>query len=223
VSASAREVFVKVSGITNLEDAMLAVRCRVDGLGFVFARGDPRSISAERCAAIVGALPSHITKIGEFVGSDRQYVQGILSKVNLSAAQIDGPLGADDLVDFETSVIKVFHLASEFDIEVMRNYLVDAFLLEACIDAGTHRGEKLFRWDAAQQATTYGRVILSGGLTPDNIGEAVRFVRPYGVNVSEGVERKPGVLDRDRLRTFVARAKAVRLLDEEDDASKEYP
>ena len=223
VSSATREVFIKVSGITNLEDAKFAASCRVDALGFIFSKNNPRSIDSEACAGIIRELPSHISKVGEFIGSDRQHVRNVLSRVNLSAAQIDGPFGADDLVDFETSVIKVFRIGRDFDIDVMKNYLVDAFLLDACFESSKGSGERVYCWDIALQARNYGRVILAGGLNPENVAEAVRFVQPYGVSVCTGVESKPGVLNRERLREFVSNAKAVRLLDENDDLSSEYP
>ncbi len=129
--------------------------------------------------------------------------------MNLSAVQLLGREGPDDLVNFDTSVIKVFRVGKNFDVEVMKNYIVDAFLLDT-LKAGAFGGTgKTFDWNVALRAKEYGRIILSGGLTPDNVEDAVRFVRPYGVDVSSGVEAKPGKKDPAKVRDFIARAKSI--------------
>jgi phosphoribosylanthranilate isomerase len=114
-------------------------------------------------------------------------------------------------VNYEISVIKAFRVSPDFDVEVMRNYIVDAFLLDAYkggVFGGTGR---TFDWNLALKAKEYGRIILSGGLTPENVEEAVRFVRPYGVDVSSGVEREPGKKDPGKVREFIMRAKSIPL------------
>jgi phosphoribosylanthranilate isomerase len=113
-------------------------------------------------------------------------------------------------------VIKQFQLDQSFDREVMRNYLVDAFLLK---DQNEHMGNHLpkkYHWDVAVKAKDFGRVILSGGLNPNNIVDAIRFLRPYGVDVCTGVEHKPGKLDKSLLRAFISNARNESLNDTED-------
>lgn len=95
--------------------------------------------------------------------------------------------------------------------EVLRNYIVDAFLLDAHSESKYGGTGRTFDWNIAVRAKGYGRIILSGGLTPENIEDAVRFVQPYGVDVSSGVEREPGKKDPQRVRDFIARAKDVPL------------
>jgi phosphoribosylanthranilate isomerase len=129
--------------------------------------------------------------------------------VNLSAVQLLGNEGADDLVSLETSVIKVFRVDRDFDVEVMKNYIVDAFLLDAMKEGSYGGTGKTFDWNIALKAKEYGRIILSGGLTPENVEDAVRFVRPYGVDVSSGVESRPGKKDPEKVRDFIARAKSI--------------
>ncbi len=204
-----QDLFVKICGITNIEDAHHAVRCGADALGFIFFEQSLRFISHRRAAEIVRSLPEHISKIGVFVNTDLKFVRDIVKHVNLSAVQLLGTEGPDDLVNFETSVIKVFRVGREYDVEVMKNYIVDAFLLDAMTE-GTFGGSgKTFDWNIAVRAKEYGRIILSGGLTPENVEDAVRFVRPYGVDVSSGVEARPGKKDPVKVRNFIARAKSI--------------
>jgi len=192
-----------------MEDAQHAIQCGADAIGFVFFEESPRFISHRRAAEIARSLPKRTSKIGVFVNADLKFVRDIVKHVNLSAVQLLGNDGPDDLVDFDTSVIKVFRVGREFDVEVMKNYIVDAFLLDA-LSEGTYGGTgKTFDWNIAIKAKEYGRIILSGGLTPENVEDAVRFVRPYGVDVSSGVEAKPGKKDHGKVRDFISRAKSI--------------
>ena len=204
-----QDLFVKICGITNLEDALQAVRCGADAVGFEFFEESPSFISHKRAADIVSALPEHISKIGVFEHAERKFVRDIVRHVNLSAVQLLGDDGPDDLVNFDTSVIKVFRVGPDFDVEVMKNYIVDAFLLDAFQKKLGRMGGSGFDWNVAIRAKEYGRIILSGGLTPENVEDAIRFVRPYGVDVSTGIESKPGKKDHTALREFVARAKSI--------------
>ncbi|MGH2568064.1 MAG: phosphoribosylanthranilate isomerase [Bacteroidota bacterium] len=211
-----QDLFVKICGITNLEDAQHAVSCSADALGFNFYSKSPRYIPPERAAEIIDRLPEHISKIGVFVNADPKYIHNAIAKAKLSAVQLLGNEGPDDLVDYEVSPIKVFRIRDDFDLGVMRNYIVDAFLLD------THREGKYggtgqtFNWNIALKAKEYGRIILSGGLTPDNIEAAVRFVQPYGVDVSSGVEASPGKKDPAKVKDFIARAKSIPLYYNQD-------
>jgi phosphoribosylanthranilate isomerase len=206
-----QDLFVKICGITNLEDAQHAVRCGADAVGFIFYEGSPRFISHAKAAEIVQRLPDHVSKIGVFVNADRKFIHDIISHVSLSAVQLYGNEGPDDLVNYEISVIKAFRVAPDFDVEVMRNYIIDAFLLDAYKGGAFGGTGKTFDWNLALKAKEYGRIILSGGLTPENVEEAVRFVRPYGVDVSSGVEREPGKKDTGKVRDFIMRAKSIPL------------
>ncbi|MBI4417427.1 MAG: phosphoribosylanthranilate isomerase [Ignavibacteriales bacterium] len=206
-----QDLFVKICGITNLEDAMHAVRCKADAVGFVFYERSERYVAPERAAEIVAQLPDFVSKVGVFVNATQRSVEEIARKVNLSAVQLYGKEGPDDLVGYEASVIKAFNIRPNFDVEVMRNYLVDAFLLDAHSEARYGGSGKTFDWNIAVRAKEYGRIILAGGLTPENIEDAVRFVQPYGVDVSSGVEGKPGKKDPERVRNFIARAKDIPL------------
>jgi phosphoribosylanthranilate isomerase len=204
-----QDLFVKICGITNLEDAKFAVQCGADAIGFVFHEDSPRFISHYRAAEIVKSLPEHISKIGVFVNAEKKFVQEIIKHVNLSAVQLLGDAGADDLLGYDTSVIKVFRVYKDFDVATMKNYLVDAFLLDTYKEGSYGGTGKAFDWNIAVRAKEYGRIILSGGLSPENVEDAVRFVRPYGVDVSSGVEGSPGKKDPKKVREFIMRAKSI--------------
>ena len=212
-----QDLFVKICGITNLDDAKFAVRCGADAIGFIFHEESPRFISHHRAAEIVKGLPEHISKIGVFVNAERKFVRDIVNHVNLSAVQLLGNDGPDDLVNFETSVIKVFRVYKDFDVDVMRNYIVDAFLLDTYKEGSYGGTGKTFDWNIAIKAKEHGRIILSGGLNPDNVEDAIRFVRPYGVDVSSGVEGSPGRKDPKKVREFIMRAKSIPVSYHSDD------
>lgn len=212
-----QDLFVKICGITNLEDALQAVRCGASAVGFEFFDESPRFISHKHAADIVSALPEHISKIGVFEHAERKFVRDIVHHVNLSAVQLFGDEGPDDLVDFDTSVIKVFRVGRTFDVEVMKNYIVDAFLLDAYQKQVGRAGEAGFNWNAAVRAKEYGRIILSGGLTPENVEDAIRFVRPYGVDVNSGIESKPGKKNHKLMQEFIARAKSIQVSYRDDE------
>jgi phosphoribosylanthranilate isomerase len=206
-----QELFIKICGITNLTDAELACSFGANAVGFVFNQSNERYVLPERAASIIANLPEHISKIGVFENASPRYIQSILKQVPLSAVQLFGNNGPDDLVDFDVSVIKQFQLNHSFDIEVMRNYLVDAFLLKDQNEEAGNQLPKKYHWDIAIKAKEYGRVILSGNLNTSNIEDAVRFVQPYGVDVQAGIEIHPGKKDRYKMRDFIACARGVTL------------
>ena len=194
-----------------MDDAKHAVKCGADALGFNFFEGSSRFVTPERAAEIIRKLPEHVSKIGVFVDADKKHIHDVIASARLSAVQLHGHEGPDDLVDYEISVIKVFRVNKNFDVEVMRNYIVDAFLFDTYKRGAFGGTGRTFDWQLALKAKEYGRIILSGGLTPENIEAAVKFVQPYGVDVSSGVEAKPGKKDPQKVLDFIARAKSVQL------------
>ena len=214
-----QELFIKICGMTNLMDAELACSFGANAVGFIFTQSSERYVPPERAASIIAHLPEHISKIGVFENAGTQYIQSILKQVPLSAVQLLGNNGPDDLVDFDVSVIKQFQLNQAFDIEVMRNYLVNAFLLKNQREGAGNLLPKNFHWDIAVHAKEYGRIILSGGLNPSNIEDAVRFVQPYGVDVCSGVEKRAKEKDPVKMRDFIARARNVTLIESPDEES----
>jgi phosphoribosylanthranilate isomerase len=206
-----QELFIKICGITNLGDAELACSLGANAIGFIFKNSHERYVHPERAASIISDLPEHISKIGVFENASTQYIQNVLKQVPLSAVQLFGNNGPDDLVDFDVSVIKQFQLTQSFDVEIMRNYLVDAFLLKNQDERVGKHLPRQYHWNVAVKAKDYGRIIISGGLNPNNIEDAIRFVQPYGVDVQAGVEIQSGKKDPYKMRDFIASARSVNL------------
>ncbi len=204
--------FVKICGITRLQDAELASGLGAGALGFVLWPDSPRYIAPEAARAIAQRIPSHVQKVGVFVDEPIDRVVGIIDEVGLDAAQLHGhetPAYCRQLMvrlktdpGFSRTVIKAIAITdngsmnlSEFDQGVV--LLVDAH------DAARHGGTgRTVNWDVAREIAVTRPTILAGGLNAANVRLAVRSVRPYGVDVSSGVELAPGVKDPARLRSF---------------------
>jgi len=201
------DLFVKICGITNLEDALLSVESGADAVGFIFYNQSPRFVSPETVRRIVEQLPESISKIGVFVNPSVRDVSAICGEVKLSAAQVHGNHTDGELRKLGTNLIKAFQVDDDFEVRILRRYSVEAFLLDAFVKGKAGGTGKTFDWDIARKATKYGRVILSGGLNPNNVGDAVRFVRPYGVDVCSGVEKRPGKKDLKKVREFIQNAR----------------
>lgn len=199
-------MFIKVCGITRSEDALQAVEAGATALGFVFWARSPRFIEPHRATAIVAALPAGVTTVGVFVNESVQGVRRAIAEAGVGAVQLHGDEDAS--------------YASGLDVPIYRSVTLDGSL--AAVDAwpeGTvflldaadrvRRGGTGTRVDWARAADVARRrpTVLAGGLTPDNVEEAIRTVRPHGVDVSSGVERAPGIKDAARVTSFVTRAR----------------
>jgi phosphoribosylanthranilate isomerase len=199
-------VFVKVCGTTSEEDALLAVAMGADALGFVFAPS-PRQIAPARAADIVKRLPPEIVTIGVFVNESPARVVEIVNQVGLKGAQLHGretPSQARWVRDRVPVLIQAFS-AGDPAIGEAREYGADAVLL----DAPSPGSGQVFDWKLAEGAPDGLRLIIAGGLSPENVGDAIAAVRPWGVDVATGVESGPGRKDPRKVRAFVAAARAA--------------
>lgn len=196
------QVRLKVCGITSLEDARAAVDCGAEFLGFNFYRKSPRYISPEAARSIIEQLPSEITTVGIFVNEAQpEDVVEILAKSGAQLAQLHGDEDAAycEAVGAE-QVIKALRVGEDFDARQVLNYPAWAILLDA-FDKKLYGGTgKTANWDIAREAATLTRLFLAGGLSPENIVEAIQAVQPFAVDVNSGVESAPGIKDADRLR-----------------------
>ncbi|NOZ25401.1 MAG: phosphoribosylanthranilate isomerase [Nitrospirae bacterium] len=201
-------VRVKICGITRVEDALKAVEFGADALGFVFYRGSPRFVRPEAVRDIIRELPPFVTTVGVFVDEDPSRISEIVGASGLDVVQLHGS-EPEDVCSLWPRVVKAFRVRELTDLEPVVRYRVSAYLLDTYSPDMPGGTGQVFNWDIALEAKRFGPVILSGGLTPDNIDKAVRWVHPYAVDVSSGVEREKGVKDWAKMRLFIERAKSV--------------
>jgi len=204
-------VRVKICGITNLEDAAAAVEAGADALGFVFYGNSPRYISPKDARSIISELPPFVTVVGVFVDEEAGRVREIAAGAGLGVVQLHGHETPDYCADMGLSVIKALRVRGERDILEMASYNVAAFLLDTYKKGQMGGTGEVFDWDLAVKAVGEGRgpVILSGGLSPENVAGAVEKVGPYAVDVSSGVESSPGIKNKELVRSFIREAKKV--------------
>ncbi len=192
---------VKICGLTNVADALLAVELGADAVGMVFTRS-PRQISPHRGREISQALPPFVTRIGVFANSDLNTIIGVADFCDLDIVQLHGDNNWEVVQFLPYPFIKAFAVKDSTVLEQIRSHRLASFLLDtfdSVVDGGTGR---TFDWRIAREASAFGKVILSGGLNPENVSEALESVRPYAVDVSSGVEKEPGIKDSDKMKHF---------------------
>jgi len=206
-------VRVKICGITTLDDALVAAAAGADALGFNFWPQSSRYLEPQRAADIITHLPPLVTPVGVFVNARPEEVERAARRAGLAAVQLHGDEGPEDVKALAAdglTVLKAVRVGPRFRPQVLRRYNgARAFLLDAEVKGARGGTGKTFDWKQARAARRYGRIILAGGLNPDNVAEAIAAAQPYGVDVCTGVENKPGVKDHERVREFIRRAKAV--------------
>ncbi|MBW2172862.1 MAG: phosphoribosylanthranilate isomerase [Deltaproteobacteria bacterium] len=203
-SDSPRAVWIKVCGTTNSEDALAAAELGADALGFVFAPS-PRQVSPEAAREIIKTLPPLVQTVGVFVDEDPEKVAYTADSCDLDLLQFHGKETVSYCEGFGRRVIKAVRVQNEDDLESCSEYIgvVEAFLLDTYV-AGQYGGTGVtFDWGLARAARRYGRIILAGGLNPDNVAAAIREADPYAVDASSGLEQKPGVKDHAKIARFI--------------------
>jgi phosphoribosylanthranilate isomerase len=218
---------VKICGITNLADARVAVEAGADALGFIFVENTPRFLTPEQAAPIIRALPPFVTPVGVFWEHPSGHVKAVAEACGLRALQFHGDEKPEDLSGYALPVIKTIKLPPVSTIEGLPEYRLSGF-----VDALSYRNvasalllDTTARWSEGEARETLAwqrirmmggghdsrvHIILSGGLTPDNVAQAVSIVRPFAVDVNSGVEARLGKKDPDKVRRFVAEAKGAR-------------
>ena len=201
-------VIVKICGITNLEDALAAARFGADALGFVFHEGSPRYLPVEQAARIAQKLPPHILKVGVFVDAPEEMVFGASASCGLNLLQFHGNETPEYCLQFGLMSMKAFRVKAAASLQELELYPTDAWLLDSSVPGQLGGTGKKFNWELAMEAKKLRRpFFLAGGLTPENVGDAVRMVEPFGVDVSSGVEASPGKKDLEKVRRFIEAAK----------------
>jgi len=199
---------IKICGITRAEDARIAVGLGADAVGLVFYPASPRSVSLERAQEIVAAIPPFVTVVGLFVDPAQDQVETVLRSCSLSLLQFHGDEAPGFCGGFGVPYIKAVRVRADADLvqclspyHTAQGWLLDAYHERLYGGTGESFDWKLIPPDLARP------VILSGGLTPDNVGAAVRQVRPWAVDVSSGVEAAKGVKDAAKIAAFIAGVK----------------
>lgn len=199
---------VKICGITNLDDALAAVEAGADALGFVFYAKSPRAVEPKGAAEIISRLPPFVVPVGVFVNEEVNVVRRILDECHIPLAQLHGDESPAYSVELGRPVIKAIRVRDRRDLDGMAAYQVAGFLLDAFVDGMPGGTGRTIDWELAAQAQMLSPIILAGGLTPGNVAEAVKQARPYGVDVTSGVEASPGMKDHAKVRAFIANAKS---------------
>jgi len=204
------ETKVKICGITNLADAQAAVEAGADAIGFIFHEKSPRFISLKAAVEISKQLPPFVMRVGVFVNAQEDFVLRAIGEAGLTMLQFHGDEPPEFCMQFGLMSMKAFRIRDAESLKKIPDYPTDAYLLDAFSSTtlgGT--GEK-FDWDLAIEAQKFGKpVFLAGGLTPENVVEAVKKVRPFGVDVSSGVESAPGKKDHAKVKAFIVAAKSA--------------
>ncbi|MBI1908920.1 MAG: phosphoribosylanthranilate isomerase [Deltaproteobacteria bacterium] len=202
-------IFVKVCGITNLDDALDAVEFGADAVGFNFYKDSPRYIDPERVLEILEDLPPAVAKVGVFVNEKEEAVKGISQFLSLDFLQFHGDETPYYCEQFATPYWKAFRLKDEQTLELIGKYKPDAFLIDAYVQKMWGGTGVTAHWDLAARVKEKGRIILAGGLRPENVEMAIATVKPYGIDVCSGVEEKPGRKDHYKLEEFLRKAKGA--------------
>ena len=199
-------VRVKICGITNAADAQAAIEAGANLLGFNFYGKSPRHITEEGAVEVRSQLPKRVKAVGIFVNESPADVVALRQSLKLDAVQLHGDEPPEAVAEIAplVPVIKAFRVEPEFPLAALDEYSkAFAFLFDAA-HTGQYGGTgHTTDWDVARRASLSHRIILAGGLKVENVGAAIRIVRPYGIDVASGVESSPGKKDHGRLREFI--------------------
>jgi phosphoribosylanthranilate isomerase len=199
---------VKICGITRRDDAVAAVDAGANAVGFIFSRSSPRYIDPAKAGGIIDVLPKNVTPVGVFVNAPREEIEQAIAVSGIRCLQLHGEETVGDTGGFSLPVVKAFRVGPRFDPGALSEYMVAAFLLD------THAPDKhggtgrVFDWNIAREAKAHGRVILSGGLNPSNVLEAIKVAEPFAIDVNSGVETRPGIKDHEKIARLFAAVRA---------------
>ncbi|MCO6059456.1 phosphoribosylanthranilate isomerase [Pseudomonas sp. MOB-449] len=202
-------VRIKICGITRIEDALAAVAAGADAIGLVFYAKSPRAVTAPQARAIVAALPPFVTSVGLFVDMPRDELRQVLAEVPLDLLQFHGDETPEDCSGYGRPYIKALRVRPGDDVAAAIARYPDAsgVLLDTYVPGTPGGTGEAFDWTLVPQDAARP-VILAGGLTPENVADAVRQVRPYAVDVSGGVEASKGIKDAAKIQAFIQQARS---------------
>lgn len=201
---------VKICGITNPDDAHVAVEAGADMIGFIFYPPSPRYVTPERAQTIVEHLPPEVSAVGVFVNETAKAITRVAEVSGVKKVQLHGDEAPSVCAALSLPVIKVFRFTERVQPEMMADYAtVDAFMIEGFHESLYGGGGAMADWQQVATLHGYGRIILAGGLTPENVRQAIQVAQPYAVDVGSGVEASPGQKDWHKVRAFVQQAKSA--------------
>jgi phosphoribosylanthranilate isomerase len=195
---------IKICGITNIDDALAATEAGADALGFNFYKKSPRYIAPEKAAEIINRLPPFVMPVAIFVNEREEKIRDIMFTTGIKVVQFHGEESPEFCERFATRAIKAFQVKDKESLKHMVHYHVSALLLDSYREGLRGGTGVTFDWHLAVVAKTFGRVILAGGLTPENVAEAVKLVQPYAVDVAGGVEKEKGIKDHGKIKKFIS-------------------
>ncbi|MBM3223776.1 MAG: phosphoribosylanthranilate isomerase [Candidatus Tectomicrobia bacterium] len=198
---------VKLCGMTTIADAQVAVEAGADMIGLIFYPPSPRYVTPEQARDIVAQLPAAVRAVGVFVNASVDTITQIVQTSGVHMVQLHGTESPEMCQQLPYPVIKAFRFTAQVRPEMMRQYPVAAMLVEGFHPDVYGGGGTPADWPLVASLRQYGQIILAGGLTPDNVRQAISIVRPYAVDVCSGVEATPGTKDWDKVRRFVYNAK----------------
>lgn len=215
---------IKICGLTNEKDAIWATNLGAEYLGFNFYKLSPRKISPKLAGKVIAKLPSFVQPVGVFVNEEMKTALKIVKKCNLSLAQLHGEETPEycekfkvessmphrqvtgETTKLKVGIIKAFRIKDEKSLETIPQYIdkVDYFLLDTYVEEVAGGSGEVFNWDLAMRVKEFGKpIFLAGGLTPENVKEAITKVQPYAVDVASGVERLPRRKDYEKMKIFI--------------------
>ncbi len=204
------DVKVKICGITSIEDAEEAVEAGADALGFMFYPGSPRHVTLEAAQVIERRLPPFIIRTGVFVDAAAEEVFEAMHLCGLNLLQFHGHETPEYCRQFGMMTMKAFRVRGPESLLEIPKYTTDAYLLDSFVPGRQGGTGEMFNWNLAVEAKEFGKpIFLAGGLTPEIVGDAVKLVQPFGVDVSSGVESSPGKKDAAKMRAFVAAVRSA--------------
>lgn len=204
------ETRVKICGITSVADGIAAAEVGADMIGLMFYDQSPRHLTVPQAVEITRGLPPFVVKVGVFVNPTEDLVLRAIGECGVTLLQFHGDEPPEFCTQFGAMSMKAFRVRDEASLAGLADYSTDAYLLDAHSPAARGGTGEKFNWDLAVTAQKIGKpIFLAGGLTPENVAEAVRKVRPFGVDVSSGVESSPGIKDHARIKAFIAAVRSV--------------
>lgn len=191
---------IKICGITNLTDAQAAILAGADAIGFIFVQDTPRYIKPIDATEIISEIPPFVTTVGIFRNEEQTKVETIAAECGITSIQLHGRETPEYCHQLSLPVIKVFELQENEDLHSIAKYNVSACL----VDKPKSISSGIINLELAKKARNYAnKLILAGGLTPENVANAIRFVQPYAVDVSSGVETEKRRKDPQKIKEFI--------------------